>query len=142
MGAALTQPLAARFPRGKLVIALLIGQGLLTVVFALVPVLGLNISLLLVWGVNNGVVNVVFMALIQELTPDGLLGRVFGSLTALLMMASPLGAGLAGLAGEVLLLSLVFTASGVLFTLASLTLLLSPAVREIPVAAQPISIRG
>jgi MFS family permease len=97
------------------------------------PPLAGSIAALAMVGLLNGPVNPIFFTLIQERTPEELLGRVNGSLIALTMDAAPLGAMLAGWLLDAFRLPYIIAviAAGMLGV--SLLLVLSPALREMDV---------
>jgi DHA3 family macrolide efflux protein-like MFS transporter len=108
-----------RFAYGTLVPASLFSAGGAIFAFSRLPFVVPDLACLALFGVLVGVLNTIGSTVIQQATPDQLRGRVFGTLVALVTLANPLGALLAGLAAAALPLGTVFAATGVLTALAS-----------------------
>jgi len=76
------------------------------------PHLWSDFSALLVFGVGTGMINTLFLTLLQQRIPEQQLGRVFASIGTIFGAALPLGTALAGLAvGSFGLITLFWTAA-------------------------------
>lgn len=122
LGTLAAASLGSRFRRGPLVIWCTVLMGMPLILFALIPQLYLNVVLLALMGFTNGVVNIVLITTFQQRTPDHMMGRLFGALTGLVMLAAPLGLALGGALADVIPLHFLLTAIGLLMTLIGLSL--------------------
>lgn len=132
LGALAAAPLASRFRRGRLVIWCTIFVGLPLVLFALIPHLYLNTGLLVFMGFTNGVVNITLITTFQQRTPDHMMGRLFGALTGLVMLAAPIGLALGGALADLLPLNFLLLAIGLLLTLIGLSLFRRRVIADLP----------
>ncbi len=123
--------LTARFHRGKLVVWGVVFMGLPLVLFAFIPNIYLNATLLAVMGLMNGIVNISIITVFQQRVPDAMMGRVFGLLIGLGMVAAPLGIALGGFAADYVSLTAIFAAMGMAMALIGLSLFRQPAVAEL-----------
>jgi MFS family permease len=85
-----------RLPRRALLIGGFGGAGIGTVVLAVLPPFPILIIAMLFIGITVGPLNPMVQTLLQERTPTKLLARVFGTLVALALLATPAGMLLAG----------------------------------------------
>lgn len=123
--------LGNHFRRGPLLIWCTTLMGLPLVLFALVPNLYLNAGVLAFMGFTNGVVNITLITTFQQRTPDHMMGRLFGALTGLAMLAAPLGLALGGALADVIPLQFLLMAIGLLMTLVGLSLFRRQAVTDL-----------
>jgi len=65
--------------------------------FPAFPYLWIDFGALLVFGMGTGLVNTLFLTLLQQRIPEAQLGRVFASISTIFGAALPLGTALAGL---------------------------------------------
>ncbi|HHT73808.1 MAG TPA: MFS transporter [Firmicutes bacterium] len=118
-----------RFPKTKLLVGGVVGQGLLGVVIGLVafPAFYTNVSGLvllgslvvpiLLIGILNVMVNVPFQVMLQETVPDSYRGRVFGLLDGLVSMLVPVGMAVFGPVVDAVAPAVVFLACSAALTL-------------------------
>jgi MFS family permease len=99
-------PLAWAFP---LALGLM---GTSIVVMSRWPVIWVTVSMMVVLGINEGVLNTGIMTTVQTATPPGMMGRAFGSLGALLSLATPLGAAFYGGLSGIFSLAFIFMLTG------------------------------
>jgi len=123
--------LTARFHRGKLVVWGVVFMGLPLVLFAFIPNIYLDAVLLAMMGLMNGIVNISIITVFQQRVPDAMMGRVFGLLIGLGMLAAPLGIALGGFAADYISLTTLFAAMGAAMALVGLSLFRQPAVAEL-----------
>jgi len=123
--------LTARFHRGKLVVWGVVFMGLPLILFAFIPNIYLNAALLAIIGLMNGIVNISIITVFQQRVPDAMMGRVFGLLIGLGMLAVPLGIALGGIVADYVSLTYLFAALGVAMMLVGLSLFRQPAVAEL-----------
>ena len=97
---------------------------------AFLPGIVVATAILIVSGLLGGALNPLLMTLLQERTPDGMRGRVFGMVMALEWIAMPLGMLLAGLALEYLGVRATIIAVTAGSVVAALSLFVNPALRE------------
>lgn len=84
--------------RGRLLAVLFTGNaGPLVVVMALSRSYALTLALMVVWGIGGGVVMTMQRTLLQERTPDELMGRVMGLNTLGMLGSFPLASGAAAI---------------------------------------------
>ncbi len=82
-------------------------------------------------GLGLGPINVITMTVVQEIVPEGLLGRVSGTLGALSQLAVPVGMLLSGVAIEWFGVRPVFYSVAVLFALLIVVAVCLPIFRQI-----------
>ncbi|HUG16516.1 MAG TPA: MFS transporter [Thermomicrobiales bacterium] len=97
---------------------------------AFLPGVALATVILVLCGLLAGPVSPLLMTLLQERTPDGMRGRVFGMVMATAWIAMPLGMLLSGLALEYFGVRATIIAITAGSVAASLTLFVNPALRE------------
>jgi DHA3 family macrolide efflux protein-like MFS transporter len=121
--------------KSKIVTALLalIGQGLGFVLVGLTPVeaFWLSIAGMAFGGTMNPIVNGPFGALFQDVVAPELQGRVFTVLGSMTALASPLGLAVAGPLADWLGVQVWFVIGGAICILASVAMLLTPAVMDL-----------
>jgi MFS family permease len=101
------------------------------------PNVAVMTALTVVIGIGSGMVNPLVTTLLQQATPEHLLGRVIGTFAATAMVASPFGMllggsaiSLLGLTGSIALIAAIITAT-LVFVIAH------PAFRELDLPAAP-----
>jgi MFS family permease len=104
---------------------------------ALTPPLGVLVIAGVVGGLLFGPINPIASTVIQEQTPPGLLGRVFGALTALAQAGIPIGAVLAGVVVQRAGLIPTIVGMGALYLLVFLGMFFNRSLRQMDAAAQP-----
>ncbi len=119
-----------RFAKGHMVIAGYAVWGLLITMLALTG----NLALVLGFAFGSGIANMVFVipsqTLFQERTPPELMGRVVGFRFALVFGAMTLAMALGGILAEVVGVTTVLAAFGLVTMVTGLAGLLVPAVRD------------
>lgn len=108
---------ATRWRRGRMMPWCIVMMGLPLIGFAAAPNLYADVGMLAVAGFMNGIINIVLLTTFQQRVPNHLMGRFFGTLGALFMVATPLGIAIGGVLGDLLPLSVLFTAMGLLTAL-------------------------
>ena len=88
-------------------------------------------GLLCVMGVGSGVTNPLIATVLQSRTPSDVLGRVFGTLSAGAMLATPLGMLLGGLVISRFGIEASFLICGGTVIAVLVFCLLSPSLREL-----------
>lgn len=101
---------------------------------AFLPGVAIATLILIASGLMSGPLNPLMMTMMQERTPDGMRGRVFGMVMAIAWVAMPLGMLAAGMALEYLGLRATIVAITIGSVGASLTLFVNPALRDVSVA--------
>ena len=120
-------------PRRPVIILLLqIGQGVTFAALAICGNLPGALVVLVFAGVLNGLINVMYFSIIQELFPRYLMGRIWGVIMLATYGVYPLSVALGGVATNHLGPQFIFVASGITLTLAAVIGLVQPALREIP----------
>lgn len=121
--------------KSKMLTALpaLIGQGLGFALVGLAPAeaFWMSIAGLAFSGMTNPIVNGPFGALIQDVVAPDLQGRVFTVLGSLTALAAPLGLAIGGPVSDWLGVQVWFVIGGLGCVVASVIMLLTPAVRNI-----------
>ncbi|KKM11107.1 hypothetical protein SY88_10265 [Clostridiales bacterium PH28_bin88] len=113
LGSVMAGILGTRLNKGWLLIWGLLFMGLSLAMVGAVPKMTVSLAGLLVMGASNGVMNVTVISMFQERIPGQLLGRVFGAFGAVTFsIAQPLGAGLGGLAADLLSTNVIYVAAG------------------------------
>jgi MFS family permease len=122
--------IGARLAKGRLIIAGYTVLGLLTTLMALSG----NLAIVLAIAFGIGIANMVFIipsqTLFQERTPGNLLGRVVGFRFSLVFGAMTLSTGLGGILAEVVGVTTVIAAFGLVTAAAGIAGWFVPAVRE------------
>jgi MFS family permease len=122
--------IGAKLAKGRMVIAGYALWGLMVFVFAITD----NLWLALGMAVGQGITNMIFVipsqTLFQQRTPAELMGRVVGFRFSLVFGSMAIAMGVGGLLAQVLPVTTVIAAFGLLTTGAGLAGLLVPAVRD------------
>lgn len=118
-GSLIVGRLMRRFRLQEIVMGSILLLGAAVAAFSRVPSFVPDLCILFVMGIGLGVVNPAVFTAIQRDTPPALMGRVAGSVMALVQVATPVGAMAAGLLAAVLPLGIIFLASGCLAMLAA-----------------------
>jgi len=119
-----------RLPRRTVFSLALAGQSLPIWVLVFAPPLATSVAALALIGLVSGPINPLIFTMIQERTPEELLGRVTGATAALAMAAAPLGAALAGWLLGVVGVAPVVVAIAAGLLVFSLGVISNPAMRE------------
>jgi MFS family permease len=100
--------------------------------WALVPLPSLTVVIAsrVVTGIGAGPVNPILWTIFQERVPPELRGRVFGAITAAVLVAAPGGVLLAGYALEAFGLRPVLAVIAAAYLLVTLSMLVAPALRD------------
>jgi MFS family permease len=122
--------IGARLAKGRMIIAGYTVLGLLTTLMALSGNLGIVLTIAFGIGIANMVFIIPSQTLFQERTPPNLIGRVIGFRFSLVFGAMTLSIGLGGVLAEVIGVTTVIAAFGVVTALAGLAGWFVPAVRE------------
>ncbi|MFL5677032.1 MAG: MFS transporter [Chloroflexota bacterium] len=120
----------ARLAKGRMIIAGYIVLGLLTTVMALSGNLGVVLSIAFGIGIANMLFIIPSQTLFQERTPGNLIGRVVGFRFSLVFGAMTLSIGLGGVLAEVVGVTTVIAAFGLVTAAAGVVGWFVPAVRE------------
>jgi predicted MFS family arabinose efflux permease len=130
-GTALFGAIGRRLPRrGTFIACWVISPLVIYAVLSLTPPLAIVVLAGIVAGLVAGPINPLYMMTIQERTPPEMLGRTFGSLTALAQAGVPLGSVLAGVALQVFGLVPTLMGMGVIVLGITLSMLVNPALRQ------------
>ena len=122
--------IGARLAKGRMVIAGYTVLGLLTTLMALSGNLGIVLTIAFGIGIANMVFIIPSQTLFQERTPPDLIGRVIGFRFSLVFGSMTLAIGLGGVLAEVIGVTTVIAAFGIVTALAGLAGWFVPAVRE------------
>ena len=130
VGALLYGAVGYRFPRRTVFIAGFVIAGTAPLFLAAFPPLPVAVAIQAVAGLAAGPLNPILGAVEYERIPAGMRGRVFGAMTAAAWGAMPLGALVAGPLVTGLGLRGTLLAVGACYLVATLSMLLSPVLRE------------
>jgi DHA3 family macrolide efflux protein-like MFS transporter len=119
-----------RFAKGRMIIAGYTFLGLFTTLMALSGNLGVVLAIAFGIGVANMVFIIPSQTLFQERTPAHLIGRVVGFRFSLVFGAMTLSIGFGGIVAELLGVTTVLAAAGVVTMIAGLAGWFVPAVRD------------
>ena len=122
--------IGARLAKGRMIIAGYTVLGLLTTLMAMSGNLGFVLAIAFGIGIANMVFIIPSQTLFQERTPPNLIGRVIGFRFSLVFGAMTLSIGVGGVLAEVIGVTTVIAAFGVVTTVAGLAGWFVPAVRE------------
>jgi MFS family permease len=122
--------IGASLAKGRMIIAGYTVLGLLTTLMALSDNLGVVLTIAFGIGIANMVFIIPSQTLFQERTPPNLLGRVIGFRFSLVFGAMTLSIGLGGVLAEVIGVTTVIAAFGLVTAVAGLAGWFVPAVRE------------
>lgn len=129
-GTALFGAIGRRLPRRGTFIACWVAAPLIIyAVLAATPPLLVVVPAGILAGLVAGPINPLYMMTIQDSTPPHMLGRTFGSLTALAQAGVPFGSVLAGVAVERLGLVPTLVGMGVIVLAITSSMLVNPALR-------------
>lgn len=123
--------LGRRLPRRATFLVAFLVLGLPYWVLSLLPSLPVSALVMLVIGIAAGPINPIIYTVQQERVPAALRGRVFGTTTAVAMIATPIGLSLGGYALAWLGIRPMLIALSTAFLLVSLALFLIPAFRRL-----------
>jgi len=112
LGSVLVRPLTRRFSPRQVILGALALITAAYVALSQLPFLIPDLLLLLCLGLPMGVVNPMLQGIFRRAVPHHLLGRAAGVMGSLVLLASPLGALLAGLGAGLGPLRIVFLAGG------------------------------
>lgn len=137
LGALAYGALSRRLPRRATFLLAFLVLGLPYWVLSLLPSLPVSVLVMLAVGIAAGPINPIIYTVLQERIPTSLRGRVFGTTTAVAMIATPAGLSLGGYVLAWLGLRPMLIALSTAFLLVSLALFLIPAFRRLndPAAA-------
>lgn len=125
-GGLLATRIPARWPLSRLVMGSLAVAGMAMMAMAAHPADGLSLGCLSVVGASFGILNATMSTTIQRAVAGEVLGRIGGALMAVSSFATPIGALLAGWAGSMLPLPLIYGSAGALVVLMALPFLSMP----------------
>ena len=97
---------------------------------ALTPPLGVVVAAAALAGLIAGPINPLFETVVQETTPPQMLGRTFGTLTALAYAGMPLGLILAGVVVEGVGLVPTIIGMGAIYVAVTVSMFFNPALRQ------------
>ena len=118
------------WPRRRMFLSCyVVGAALIYGTLALSPPLAVAIIAAIAAGLAFGPVNPIFATVTQENTPQDMLGRVFGALTAIAQAAIPIGAVIAGVAVQGAGLIPTTVAMGVIYVVVTIVMFFNPALR-------------
>ncbi len=118
------------------VIASLMTTGIAMIGMSVHASFATSIAAMAVVGVAFGVLNTTMNTTIQQVVPNTVLGRIGGALMAVSSVSMPLGSVLAGIAGSLWPLRLVYAVAGTIVAVTSVSFFWIPAeFRAITVAA-------
>ncbi len=129
IGAVLVGALAARIGKGWLTVFGVLLAGVATSLFALGPPVIVVLGLALLGGVAIGALNVCESTVIQENAPDTMRGRVFAVYESVSQGGRAIAVALSGVLADLIGVSSLFLAVGVLVLICGGALALSPAIR-------------
>ena len=120
-----------RWPRRLTFLSCMVAAPLLLFgTLAATPPLATLLAAAVLSGLLFGPTNAVFATVIQEHTPEQMLGRVFGAITALTQAGVPFGAALAGVVVEGAGLVPTIIGMGVIYVAVTLSMFINPALRR------------
>lgn len=108
--------------------------GIMVVVLSRLPYLVATLASMLVMGIAMGLINTGLASMMQRIVPLEKMGRVAGTLLALMTLANPVGAAVAGALAEVWSVGFIYLVLGCLMLLGSVPLLHLKAARAQGVA--------
>lgn len=129
-GSLLYSAVGPRLPRRPTFIGAFVISALPSGALAFAPPLFPATAALAIIGLAAGPLNPIALTLIQERTPEGMLGRVMGLVMATATLAMPLGMVTSGLLLEAIGLARTLALIAGATILVSLSLLVNPALRE------------
>ena len=102
---------------------------------AATPPLGVVVAAAALAGLIAGPINPLFETVVQEKTPPQMLGRTFGTLTALAYAGMPIGLILAGIVVEAVGLVPTIVGMGAIYLVVTLSMFFNPALRQMDAGA-------
>lgn len=123
--------LSRHLPRRATFLGAFLVLGLPYWILSLLPSLPVSVLAMLAVGIAAGPINPIIYTIAQERVPAALRGRIFGTTTAVAMIATPVGLSLGGYALAWLGLRPMLIALSAAFLATSLTLFLIPAYRHL-----------
>lgn len=120
---------AARAKRSTLALSALGAFGAGAIAFALSRSVAVTVVVMAAMGCANTMANIVFVTWAQTIVPRPMMGRVFGALGTLSQAISPLGQAVAGIAGQVIALPVIFGGVGVVLVGVAAVYSIIPALR-------------
>ena len=111
------------------VAAPLVGFGTL----AATPPLGVVVAAAALAGLIAGPINPLYETVIQERTPPQMLGRTFGTITALAYVGIPIGSILAGVFVEEVGLVPTILGMGAIYLVVTVSMFFNPALKQMDV---------
>lgn len=125
-------------PRRRMFLACyVVGAALIYGTLALSPPLAVAIIAAIAAGLAFGPVNPIFATVTQENTPQDMLGRVFGALTAIAQAAIPIGAVVAGVAVQGAGLIPTIVGMGIIYVAVMIGMFFNPALRGMDIRHEP-----
>jgi MFS family permease len=137
LGAVLYGLFGHLLPRRTLFLGGLLGIGLVVAAIAVLPSYPVLLAAAFVGGVANGPINPLVTTVLQARTPPELRGRVFGTITGLAMVSTPVGVLGAGFALELFGLQPTLVAMAAGFLALTLGALALPALHEMNSQDEP-----
>ena len=126
------------WPRRRMFLtSYVVGAALIYGTLALSPPLAVAIIAAIAAGLAFGPVNPIFATVTQENTPQDMLGRVFGALTAIAQAAIPIGAVVAGVAVQGAGLIPTIVGMGVIYVAVTIGMFFNPALRGMDIRHEP-----
>lgn len=119
-----------RLPRRPTFVMSFVIVGIPFWVLAALPPLPVAVAALVFAGVAAGPLNPLIITLVQERSPERMLGRVLGVLNAIAMAAVPLGMLFAGYLLEGVGIRLTVIGIAACYLLVTLSMFLNPSLRE------------
>jgi MFS transporter, DHA3 family, macrolide efflux protein len=132
IGAVLVGAFATRIGKGWLTVFGVLLAGVATGLFALGPPVLVVLGLALLGGVAIGALNVCESTVIQENAPDQMRGRVFAVYESVSQGGRAIAVALSGVLADLIGVSSLFLAVGVLVLICGGALALSPTIRAAP----------
>ncbi|NMP24155.1 MFS transporter [Sulfobacillus harzensis] len=126
VGGLVATRLPARWPLTGQIMGALALAGLAMMGMAIYPAAWASLGALGLIGAAFGILNAVMTTTIQQAVPGEVLGRIGGSLMAVSAVSTPVGAILAGWAGSILPLPLVYGLAGALVVVMAFPFLTVP----------------
>jgi len=123
MGSLGTGVVLRRIPLERALFLGTVAIGALVVLLSRIPLLWVTLATMLLGGVAMGVINTGLTTKMQSIVPQEKMGRVFGTLNAMVTLANPLGAAVAGALATVWSVGFIYLLIGCLILLGSLPLL-------------------
>lgn len=134
-GSLLFGAVAHRLHKGRTFVWSMIAMQAPFWMLAMTPTLPIALLGLFVTGAAAGLLNVLLHTVVQDRTPQEILGRVLGAFFALGMAAVPLGMVIAGYALELIGLSGTIVVLAACYGIVTLGLLLNPALRKMNISS-------